>query len=286
MPEHKTILLTGGTSGLGLATARALVEKGANVIVTGRDADRCAAAAADVSATDWLVADFAHLSQVAALADEFKRRYGRLDVLVNNAGAVFQRRRLTADGLEMTLLVNHLAAFLLTARLLDLLVASAPARIVNVSSVAHEVGRLDFDDLELAGGYRPYRAYGRSKLANIMFTYELARRLERTGVTANAIHPGFVRTDIGAKGGVLTGAGWALIQLFWRSRRVEPEQAADALVRLACAPELERVTGAYFVGEEVSQSSAPSRDPEACARLWAVSEELVAGVSPSEPAGG
>jgi NAD(P)-dependent dehydrogenase (short-subunit alcohol dehydrogenase family) len=275
-----TILVTGGTSGLGLATAHALVQDGATVIIAGRSPDRCASAAADTSAAGWIAADFSDLSQVVALADEFKRSYGRLDVLVNNAGGVFQRRRLTAEGLEMTFVVNHLAAFLLTTRLLETLEASAPARIVNVSSVAHEVGHLDFDDLQLNHGYRPYRAYADTKLANVMFTYELARRLAGTGVTANAVNPGLVHTRIGAKSGALVRVGWALTQRRYRSSLLEPEQAAPVLVRLACSSEMEGVTGAYFDRETRVESSAESRDPVACARLWEISERLVAGFSP------
>lgn len=286
MCESETILVTGGTSGLGLSTARALAREGATVVITGRDPARCAAAAADASATDWIAADFADLSQVAALADEFKRRYGRLDALVNNAGAVFQQRRLTPDGLELTFVVNHLASFLLTTRLIDLLEASAPARIVNVSSVAHAVGHLDFDDLDLAHGYRPYRAYARTKLANVMFAYELARRLAATGVTANAINPGLVRTRIGAKGGTLTGIGWALIQWRYRGLRVEPDEAARAVVHLACSPETAAVTGRYFDGDTEAESSDESRNPEACARLWMVSEQLVGRFSQLETASG
>jgi NAD(P)-dependent dehydrogenase (short-subunit alcohol dehydrogenase family) len=282
----KTVLLTGGTSGLGLATARALAREGASVVVTGRSAERCEAAAAEASAAGWIAGDFGDLCQVAALADEFKRRYDRLDVLVNNAGAVFQRRQLTAQGVEMTLAVNHLAPFLLTTQLLDLLVASAPARVVNVTSGAHVVGHMDCDDLELARAYRPFRAYARSKLANIMFTNELARRLAGTGVTANAVHPGLLRTGIGAKGGRLTGLGWALIMLRWRRSLVEPEAAAQALVHLACSPRVAGVTGAYFEGETAAEPSAEARDPDADARLWALSEELVARVSPRAAATG
>jgi NAD(P)-dependent dehydrogenase (short-subunit alcohol dehydrogenase family) len=282
----KTILLTGGTSGLGLATARALARDGATVVITGRSAERCEAAAAETSAADWIVADFGDLSQAAALADEFKRRYDRLDVLVNNAGAVFQRRQLTAAGVEKTLAVNHLAPFLLTTRLLDTLAASAPARVVNVTSGAHVVGRMDFDDLELARVYRPFRAYARSKLANIMFTNELARRLAGTGVTANAVHPGLLRTGIGAKGGRLTGLGWALIMLRWRSSLVEPEQAAQALVHLACSPDVDGVTGTYFEGEAATEPSPEAGDADACARLWSLSEELVASVRPRAAATG
>jgi NAD(P)-dependent dehydrogenase (short-subunit alcohol dehydrogenase family) len=274
-----TILVTGATSGLGLETARAFVQRGASVVVTGRSAERSAAAAAAVSAAGWLAADFADLDQVAALADEFRRRYDRLDLLVNNAGAVFPRRRLTRDGVEMTFAVNHLAAFVLTTQLLDMLVASAPSGIVNVTSVAHTAGELDLDDLDFADGYRPYRAYARSKLANVMFTYELAQRLEGTGVTANAFHPGLVRTQIGAKAGRLSGLGWAAVQWRWRHLRIEPDEAAQRLVKVACSPENDTVTGAYFDGDAVSESSASSRDEAAWKQLWTVSEQLASAVS-------
>jgi len=255
-------------------------------VITGRSPDRCAAAAAEASAADWIAADFADLSQVAALADEFTRRHDRLEVLVNNAGAVFQRRQLTAEGLELTFAVNYVAPFLLTTRLLGTLRASTPARIVNISSSAHAVGRIDLDDLALANGYRPYRAYARSKLANLMFTYELARRLDGTGVTANAVHPGLVRTRIGAKGGTLTGIGWSVVQWRYRGLRVEPEAAAQALLRLACSPDLEGVSGRYFDGEVEAEPSAAARDPNAWSRLWALTEELVARVRLPETTSG
>jgi NAD(P)-dependent dehydrogenase (short-subunit alcohol dehydrogenase family) len=283
---RKTVLVTGGTSGLGLETSRALARDGATVVLTGRDPARCAAAAGELPGAEWIAADFGDLAQVAALADEVRRRHDRLDVLVNNAGAVFQRRRVTADGLELTFVVNHLAAFLLTTRLLDLLEAGAPSRIVNVASVAHSMEHLDFDDLQLTRGYRPFRAYGRSKLANVMFTYELARRLAGTGVTANAVHPGLVRTAIGSKGGRLTGVGWSLAQLRYRNAVIEPAEGARAIVRLAASPAMESVTGAYFDRETEVESSAESRDPAACARLWEVSERLVGGVSSSGTASG
>jgi NAD(P)-dependent dehydrogenase (short-subunit alcohol dehydrogenase family) len=286
MPAQKTVLLTGGTSGLGLATARALAAKGAAVVIAGRDPGRCADVAADVSAVDWIAADFSQPAQVAAMADEFERRHDRLDVLVNNAGAVFQRRQLTAEGIELTFAVNHLAPFVLTTRLLDVLRASPHARVVNVTSSAHAVGHIDFDDLPLTNGYRPYRAYARSKLANVMFTFELARRLAGTGVTANAIHPGFVRTDIGAKGGRLTGIGWSLIQWRYRGLRIEPEQAAQALVHLSCSSSLEHVSGRYFDGEVEADASAEARDPAAQRRLWDASEELVARLRLPERATG
>lgn len=270
------MLVTGGTSGLGLATARALARDGAEVVITGRDPARCEAAAAAAGAAGFFTADFAEPAQVAALAEEFKRRYRRLDVLINNAGAVYQRRRVTAHGLEATFAVNHLAPFVLTAGLLDLLIAGAPARVVNVASVAHAMERLDFNDLQLVRGYRPFRAYARSKLANVMFTYELARRLQGTQVTANAINPGLVKTRLGAKDGALVGAGWALVQLRYRRAVVSPEHAAGEVVRLATAPETQNITGAYFDGTRQVESSRTSRDPAACARLWAMSEQLVA----------
>lgn len=286
MRENPTVLVTGGTSGIGLAAARALARNGATVVITGRSPGRCRAAAAEISAAGWIAADFADLSLVAGLVDEFRRRYDRLDVLVNNAGGVFQRRELTDGGLEKTLVVNHLAAFLLTNRLLDVLEASAPARIVNVTSGAHAVGQIDFDDLALEHGYRPFRAYGRTKLANVMFTYELARRLEGTGVTANAFHPGLVRTSIGAKGGLLTGIGWWVTMQRWRKVLVTPEQAAEPLVHVATSPAVEGESGAYFEGESKAESSAGSRDPEAWSRLWSISEQLTESVSSRETPSG
>ena len=212
--------MTGATSGLGLATARRLAALGATVVLHGRDPARCEAAAAalarDGAAVDWLVADLGDQRQVRALATAAQERHARLDVLVNNAGATFPRRALTPEGVERTLAVNHLAPFLLTTLLLDLLRASAPARVVNVASVAHEHGRLDLDDLAMERGYRPFAAYSRSKLANVLFTRELARRLEGTGVTVNAVHPGLVRTALMDRSGAVRRAGWQLIHAVYR----------------------------------------------------------------------
>ena len=215
-------MVTGATSGLGLATAQKLASPGVTVIVVGRDATKCAAVATSISsgsaagAVDWLVADFADQDAVRRLAADAKERHPRIDVLVNNAGATFPKRRLTPEGVELTLAVNHLAPFLLTTLLLDRLRESAPARIVNVSSVAHERARFDFDDPAMERGYRPFAAYGRSKLANLWFTYELARRLEDSGVTVNAVHPGLVRTALGDHSGALRRAGWRLLHLAYR----------------------------------------------------------------------
>jgi NAD(P)-dependent dehydrogenase (short-subunit alcohol dehydrogenase family) len=280
-------MVTGATSGLGLATARQLVALGATVIVVGRNAAKCAAVAASISggsadgAVDWLVADFADPDAVRRLAAEAQERHSRIDVLVNNAGATYPKRQLTPEGLELTLAVNHLAPFLLTTLLLDRLRESAPARIVNVSSVAHESARFDFDDPTMERGYRPFAAYGRSKLANLWFTYELARRLEGSGVTVNAVHPGLVRTALGDHSGALRRAGWRLLHLAYRRASLSPEEGAAAITHLATAPELADVTGRYFVGRRPAKSSPASSDPAAAARLWAFSEELTCARSTS-----
>lgn len=276
----KVCMVTGATSGLGLATSRQLAALGASVIVVGRDAAKCAAVAQSISAgaacgaVDWLVADFADANAVRRLAAEAQERHARIDVLVNNAGATYPKRRLTPEGVELTLAVNHLAPFVLTVLLLDRLCESAPARIVNVSSVAHESAHFDFDDLALESDYRPFAAYGRSKLANLWFTYELARRLEGSGVTVNAVHPGLVRTALGDHSGLLRRTGWRLLHLAYHRVSLSPEQGAAAITRLATAPELEDVTGRYFVGLRPAESSPDSRDAVAAARLWALSEEL------------
>jgi len=272
--------VTGATSGLGLATALRLAAMGATVVVHGRDPARCADAAeavarASASGTtvDRLVADLGDLEHVRRLAADFRERHARLDVLVNNAGATFPRRALTPEGVERTLAVNHLAPFLLTSLLTDLLRASAPARVVTVASVAHEHGRLDLDDLPMDRGYRPFAAYSRSKLANVLFTRELARRLEGTGVTANAVHPGLVRTGLMDRSGAVRRAGWQLIHVAYRRSSLTPEEGAEWIVELAASPALEAVTGRYFAEGRDVEPAAAARDPELAARLWAVSEE-------------
>jgi NAD(P)-dependent dehydrogenase (short-subunit alcohol dehydrogenase family) len=276
----KVCLVTGATSGLGLATARALADRGARVVVAGRTAAKCREAVADIerrtgnSGLAWLAADLSVQDRVTAMAEEFRRRFERLDVLVNNAGAVFQRRQVSRDGVEMTLAVNHLAPFLLTNELLDTLRASIPARVITVSSVAHERGRLDFDDLQLRRGYRPFRAYAGSKLANVLFTYELARRMDGTGVTANAVSPGLVRTGLGDKGGWLVRLAWRLSLHRYRRISVTPDEGASTIVYLAGSPDVERVTGRYFDRCVAATSSPASLDRAAWGRLWELSEEL------------
>ena len=271
----KTVLITGGTSGIGKATAEGCARLGARVGIAGRDSRRAESAAADIKAStggtvDVFVADLSSLAEVRRLASEVLDAYPRLDVLVNNAGGVWATRHTTTDGLERTLAVNHLAPFLLTWLLLDRLKASAPSRIVTVASARENMAKIDFDDLQGAARYGATRAYNQSKLANIMFTYELARRLAGSGVTATVLHPGVVRTSLG------TGDMPAVNKLanLGRSLMKSPEQGAATSVYLACSPEVEGISGTYFVGRKARKSSKRSRDPDAALRLWQVSAQL------------
>ena len=274
----KTVLITGGTGGIGKATAIGLARAGARVGIVGRDATRGEAAAADIRSAsgnpsvDVFTADLSSQAEVRRLAAEVLDAYPRLDVLVNNVGGFWAHRHVTADGLERTFAVNHLAGFLLTNLLLERLVASAPARVVTVSSGAQSTGRIDFDDLQGARKYSGQRAYNQSKLANVMFTYELARRLEGTGVTANVLHPGVTATAFGAEDQAwyfTTGSG--LARRFMKT----PAQGAETPIHLASAPELEGVTGTYFANRKPRKSNTLSYDTDAAARLWRVSAELV-----------
>jgi NAD(P)-dependent dehydrogenase (short-subunit alcohol dehydrogenase family) len=274
----KVCLITGATSGLGFATARRLVAEGATVVIAGRTPARCEAAVARLralTASDdlgWVAADLASPEQVRRMAEEFTRRHDRLDVLINNAGLIAPRRTVTAEGVELTLAVNHLAPFLLTTLLAGLVIASAPARVVNVSSVAHERARLDFSDLEMARGYLPFRAYARSKLANLLFTYELARRLDGTGVTVNAVDPGLVRTGLGRGNGPLRDLAWGVTHFRHRGISLTPEQGAETIFFLACSTGVEGVTGKYFSQRRPVASSEASRDITAGRSLWTLSE--------------
>ena len=279
--QNKICLITGATSGIGQAAALALAQMGATVAIVGRSEERCQSTVAHIQRetnnfhVDYLLADLSIQSQVRKLAENFKARYQHLDVLVNDAGAIFLRRELSADGIEMTFAVNHLAYFLLTNLLLDTLKASAPTRIVNVASNSHLGQHLDFDNLQLKHGYNPMRAYGRSKLCNLYFTYELARRLDGTGVTVNAMHPGFVATNMGTNNGRLVRLFLPLIHL----NSLTPEQGARTVVYLASSPDVETVTGKYFVREREVASDPVSYDEAAAKRLWEVSEEMT-GLSP------
>jgi NAD(P)-dependent dehydrogenase (short-subunit alcohol dehydrogenase family) len=274
----KTVLVTGGTGGIGKATAMGLARLGARVGITGRDRARAESAAADIRsasgnlAVDVFVADMSSQAQVRRLAQEVLDAYPRLDVLVNNVGGFWNTRRITADGLEHTFALNHLAPFLLTNLLLDRLRASAPARIVTLSSGAQAMGRIDFDDLQGERSFSGQRAYNQSKLANVTFTYELSRRLEGTGVTATVLHPGVVRTAFGAE----NPAGWQraflpVVRPFMKS----PERGADTPIYLASAAEVAGVSGRYFANRKPKQSNKASYDIAVQARLWRVSAELV-----------
>ena len=275
--KGKTCLVTGATSGIGRVTALALAAQGAELVVVGRNRQKAEETARWIStetgneAVRYLLADFSDLGQVRELAQAFKNRYSRLDVLVNNAGAFFNARQETPYGVEMTFLVNHLAPFVLTNLLLDTIRDSAPARIVNVSSDAHKYDSMNFDDLGFEHGYVGMRAYARSKLANVLFTTELARRLAGSGVTVNALHPGHVATDIWKTSFPVIGPAlkWAM-GLF----ALTPEQGADTVIYLASSPEVEGTTGAYFARREPVESSPISRDERISQRLWEISERL------------
>jgi len=272
-----TVLVTGATSGIGRATALGLATKGAHVLITGRDLGRMDNAAREIRAVgsgqvDAFVADLSAQSEVRRLADEVLQNNRRIDVLINNAGGYWNTRHITADGLERTFAINHLAPFLLTHLLLDRLKHSGPARVVTVSSNAHTTGRIDFDDLQGERSYSGARAYNQSKLANLLFTYELARRLHGTPVTANALHPGVVRTSFGAED---PGRVQRLFVPITRPFMKSPDRGAATSIHLASAPDLERTTGRYFANSKPKRSADRSYDEAVAARLWQVSADLV-----------
>jgi NAD(P)-dependent dehydrogenase (short-subunit alcohol dehydrogenase family) len=274
--EGKTVIVTGANSGIGLETAAGLARMGARVVITGRNREKSERALEVIGGkSEVVVFDLSDLSSVRQGAEELLARCGRIDVLVNNAGLVHSSRRLSADGFEMTFAVNHLGPVLLTNLLIERIKQSAPARIVNVASDAHKAARrgLDFDDLHTERGrYRGMNVYGRSKLANILFTVELARRLEGSGVTANSLHPGTVRTGFGGDGDTgLLGIGIKIAQPFMLS----PAKGAATSIYLASSPEVEGVSGKYFVRKKPATPSAAARDEEAAKRLWEESERLV-----------
>ena len=270
----KRVILTGATSGIGLAAARRLVDLGANVSIVARSRERAETTARSLGApVEVLIADLASQDSVRHLADEILQHYPSVHILINNAGAMYSSRRLSPDGIELTWAINHLAPFLLTNLLLQRLIASAPARIITTSSGAHFREQIPFDDLNAERSYTNmgYQRYGETKLANILFTSELARRLEGTGVTANCYHPGFVATAFNENNGWLMGLGMRIGHLFAR----RPEQGADTLVWLADSPEVSNISGAYFFDRRQVRPSQAARDPAAAERLWHVSEQQV-----------
>jgi NAD(P)-dependent dehydrogenase (short-subunit alcohol dehydrogenase family) len=273
--EGRVCLVTGATRGIGRATALGLARLGADVHLVARDRVRGEAALAEVRRAgggrhSLFVADLASQASTRALAEEARARLPGLHVLVNNAGAIFTRRTLSPDGIEMTLALNHLGYFLLTALLLDRMRASAPARIVNVASTAHVGARVDFDDLQGERGYGAWKAYGQSKLANVLFTRELARRLAGSGVTANCLHPGVVATGFGRNGSGPLSWGVRIAAPFL----LGPARGARTSIYLASAPEVENVTGEYFARCRVAAVSDAARDDATARRLWEASLRL------------
>jgi NAD(P)-dependent dehydrogenase (short-subunit alcohol dehydrogenase family) len=273
----KICLVTGANSGLGRAIATGLARYGATVVMACRNQKRGEAARRYITkisgSTDvhLLIADLSRRQDIVALSETFKRQFDRLDVLVNNAGVLTRTRHLTEEGFEAQFFVNHLAYFLLTNLLVDTLAASAPSRIINVASTAHSRGVLDFDDLQAEKRYDGWQQYANTKLANVMFTYELARRLEGTGVTANCLHPGVIHTNL------LRNYSRLLDWLFHRLRGFfrQPEEGAETALYLAVSPDVAGVTGKYFRDSRTCGTSHQSNDPDIQKRLWDVSEMLV-----------
>ena len=274
--KNRTVLITGATGGIGKITAEELARMGAHVVITGRDPQKTETVtrglreASGNSQVDFLCADLSSQAEVRRLADEYKSRYDRLDILVNNAGAVYMKRQVSADGLEMTFALNHLGYFLLTLLLLDTIRASQPARIINVASAAHTGARINFEDLQGERSYTGWKAYSQSKLANVLFTYELARRLEGTRVTVNALHPGFVATNFGKSNGGVFGPLFRLAQF----AAISPAEGAETSTYLASSPEVDGVTGEYFDRKKAVKSSQASYDANAARRLWDASLQL------------
>jgi len=273
----KTCVVTGATGGIGLETAARLGALGARLVLVGRDREKGEAALARLRgglpgvAVEMYYADLSRPGEIVRLADALLSTAPRIDVLLNNAGALFARRETTPDGLERTFALNHLGYFRLTALLRERLIASAPARVVNVASEAHRGARLDLDDLQCARSYHGWRAYRRSKLANILFTRELARRLQGTGVTANCLHPGFVATGFGDNNRGIWRLGITIGKMV---AAIPVERGAETPVHLASSADVEGVSGAYFDKRRERAPDAPAQDDRAAARLWKESEKL------------
>jgi len=277
--QGKVCIVTGANSGIGKATALGLAQMGATVVMVCRDQTRGEEAQNEIKtksgndAVDLMLADLSSQESIRQFAENFQQHYKQLHVLINNAGVVNLSRRETGDGLEMIFAVNYLAPFLLTNLLLDRLKANAPARIVNVSSDSHQSGYIKMDDLQSEEKYRFMRAYGQSKLALVLFTYELSRRLQGAGVTANCLHPGFVATNIGQNG--IGPVGRSIIKLIFSNLGISPEEGAKTSIYLASSPEIEGVTGKYFVKSIPIRSAPISYDETLQRQLWEESAKLV-----------
>jgi NAD(P)-dependent dehydrogenase (short-subunit alcohol dehydrogenase family) len=286
--KGKTIVATGATSGIGEVAVLALAEQGARIVFIARDEARAQATMRKLQAKAPGLDHRMHLADLSSMAET--RKVGvaiaasepRIDVLINNAGALFSHRRVTSEGVELTFALNHMAYFVLTEALRETLIASAPARIVSTSSTAHQGASLDFDDLQSARNYSGFKTYGRSKLANILFTRELARRLAGNRVTANCLHPGVVATRFGEASGGIAG----LLIPFVRPFFISPEKGADTIVFLASSPEVANTTGAYVVKRKVVEPSAAARDDAGAKRLWEMSQALAGARSSTERAAG
>lgn len=278
--KDKIFLITGATAGIGKETARGIAKTGATVVLVGRSEEKCEKVLQEIKTTtgnqnlDFLTADLFSIAEIRRLADKFKGRYKRLDVLVNNAGAIFDKRETTVDGLEKTFALNHISYFLLTNLLLDVIKTSASARIVNVSSIAHQfANKLDFDDLQFERkSYSSFTAYSQSKLMNVLFTYELARRLKGSNVTANCLHPGGVASNFADNtGGILRIAAW----FFKNTFAISSEKGAATSIYLATSAEVEGVSGKYFDNKKEKSSSKISYDEAVQKQLWETSEKIV-----------
>jgi NAD(P)-dependent dehydrogenase (short-subunit alcohol dehydrogenase family) len=272
------MVVTGATNGIGLITAQVLAATGARVVLVGRSEQRLAQAVAHIQSIspdaqiDTVCADLSVQHDVYAVANHIKTNYERIDVLINNAGAYYATRQLSADGIEMTWALNHMAPFILTNALLDLFRQSAPARIITVSSMAHQSATINFDDIQGERRYSGWNAYAQSKLANILFTYELADRLQQTDITVNCLHPGFVATGFAHNNHGFMANAMALLQRFFA---ITPEKGAETSVFLATSPAVSTVTGRYFVDSVAVASSKVSYDVTSRRRLWEHSQKLV-----------
>ena len=279
MSERRVMVVTGATNGIGFVTAKELARQGAHVVLVARAQDRLDHAVAQIQSScadaslSTICADLSSQRDVLRVADTLKSSHAHIDVLVNNAGAFFTTRQLSVDGIEMTWAVNHMAPFLLTTSLLDTLRASAPARVITVSSMAHMGAKMDFDDLQGERRFSGLRAYAQSKLANILFTYELADRLQQAEVSVNCLHPGFVATGFAHNNSGLFAQFNGLLQKLFA---VSPEKGAETSIFLASDPSVAHITGRYFINSKAVPSSKISYDVTSRRRLWEVSQKLVA----------